>query len=132
MRVAATIVALLASCAMTYGSLLAAFLAGGLHDAPRLVGHLSMATLLIAMAGALAVWWRPKAAAGLLGLALLGWLAFFVLAVVVAPARANDVPGARLNLLSILVCLVPALLLLLGAFLAIRAEAARSAAHAGM
>jgi hypothetical protein len=100
---------------MVYGSLLAAFLVGGFSESP-LVGYLFYAALILGVAGAIAVWWRAKAAAASLGLAALGWLSFFVFAVVVAPARPNDVPGARLNMLAVLVCLVPMLALLLGAF----------------
>jgi hypothetical protein len=126
MRVAATIVALLGTLAIVYGSLLAAFLVGGFSSESHLVAYLFYAGLIIGVAGAIAVWWRPKAAAASLGLAALEWLAFFILVVVAAPTRPNDVPAARLNMLAVLVCVVPMLTLLLGAFFAARAKVGSS------
>jgi hypothetical protein len=123
MRIASTIAALLGSFAVFYGFVLGAFLVGGLsNDGSRLVSYPYMSIPFIGVASAIAVWWWPKAAAALLALAALLWLAFFFLEIIGAPARANDVPGARLNLLSLLVCLVPATVLLLGAFFATRAR----------
>jgi len=105
---------------------LAAFLVGGINDGARLVGYFWIATLIIGAAGAIAVWHWPKFAAAMLVLATLGWLAFFLLAVLAAPARPNDVPGARLNVLALLVCLVPTATLLLSAFLGTRVKLSKS------
>ena len=131
MRIASTITVLLGGLAAVYGVVFAAFLVGGFSEGSRLAWYSWVATLLLGGAGAIAVWWWPKAAASLMGLAALGWLIFFSLAVVWAPARPNDVPGARLNMLALLVCLVPMTLLLLGTLFATRVKLGRSAAEGG-